>query len=413
MMCELKHKNLLGAIAYGSTPPLVITELAERGSLRTILMDGNSGYTLHRGVGILSDVAQGMLFLHTRDPPLIHRDLKSGNILVTNEWNGKVRRDKTVPMTFCSSILSSRHDIISCTIPICKLTEMKRPDHPPSPSSFRLQVADFGESKAKDMGRTMTSTGTVCWMAPEILQGNKYDEKIDRYSFGICLWEIATRRDPYKKRRRKLKISEFELASRIARGGLRPHIPAAGIQPPKLLALIKQMWHQDPEQRPSFEYAHKMLEAIKSAGLRAGMKAGNDKKEALSGPVPVPGIAPAIVPAGGPGPIVGAVILSEFGRWKWLWWETAARAQNRRGRRRRQRRGESWKERRRGRDAHHLSTPNRCRSRRRRKGRLGSGNGRRGARRSPSNWATCRTEEAVGWGHTCHRQHLRGSNICA
>ena len=91
MMCELKHKNLLGAIAYGSTPPLVITELAERGSLRTILMDGNSGYNLHRGVGILSDVSQGMLFLHTRNPPLIHRDLKSGNILVTNDWEGKVR----------------------------------------------------------------------------------------------------------------------------------------------------------------------------------------------------------------------------------------------------------------------------------------------------------------------------------
>ena len=137
MMCELKHKNLLGAIAYSSAPPLVITELAERGSLRTILMDGNSGYTIYRGVAILSDVAQGMLFLHTRKPPLIHRDLKSGNILVTNDWEGK--------------------------------------------------VADFGESKAKDIGRTMTSTGTVCWMAPEILQGEKYDEKIDRYSFGIWL----------------------------------------------------------------------------------------------------------------------------------------------------------------------------------------------------------------------------------
>ena len=148
-------------------------------------------------------------------------------------------------------------------------------------------------------------------MAPEILQGNKYDEKIDRYSFGVCLWEIATRRDPYKKRRKKLRINEFELAARIAKNGLRPHIPAAGIKPLKLLTLIKQMWNQDPEKRPSFEHAYKILEEIKSERMHAGNR---NEQEANAFPerIPVPRIVP-VVPASGPGPVVGAVILSKSG----------------------------------------------------------------------------------------------------
>ena len=120
------------------------------------------------------------------------------------------------------------------------------------------------------------------------------------------LWEIATRRDPYKKRRRKLRISEFELASRIARDGLRPHIPAAGIQPLKLLTLIKAMWDQDSEKRPSFEYAHRILEEIKSERMQAH-QITREKGGVLPGtPVPVPGISSG-VPSSGPGPIAAPV----------------------------------------------------------------------------------------------------------
>lgn len=42
------------------------------------------------------------------------------------------------------------------------------------------------------------NTQTPCWTAPEVLRNARYTEKADIYSFGIVLWELATREDPYK-----------------------------------------------------------------------------------------------------------------------------------------------------------------------------------------------------------------------
>ena len=76
-----------------------------------------------------------MNYLHFGNPPVLHRDLKSANILLDDSYNAK--------------------------------------------------VADFGLSRIKAQQRSMTGNcGTVQWMAPEILANESYAEPADVYSYG-------------------------------------------------------------------------------------------------------------------------------------------------------------------------------------------------------------------------------------
>ena len=62
--------------------------------------------------------------------------------------------------------------------------------------ALNCKLADFGWTRVK--AKVMTSKiGTYQWMAPEVINGYKYTEKADVFSFGIILWELATRKPPY------------------------------------------------------------------------------------------------------------------------------------------------------------------------------------------------------------------------
>ena len=62
--------------------------------------------------------------------------------------------------------------------------------------SGNAKLADFGWTRIK--ASVMTSKiGTYQWMAPEVIAGFKYTEKADVFSFGVILWELATRKPPY------------------------------------------------------------------------------------------------------------------------------------------------------------------------------------------------------------------------
>ncbi len=91
-------------------------------------------YLVHK---IAEGAARGMNYLHFGNPPVLHRDLKSANILLDDSYNAK--------------------------------------------------VADFGLSRLKAQERSMTGNcGTVQWMAPEILANEGYAEPADVYSYGKC-----------------------------------------------------------------------------------------------------------------------------------------------------------------------------------------------------------------------------------
>jgi len=206
IMKSIRHPNVLTFMGASTEWPdiCIITEYMPKGSLWQVLHDPNVplSWELLRRMAI--DAATGMNFLHCSN--IIHRDLKSHNLLVDNNW--------------------------------------------------KVKVADFGLSKMieEKCTSTMTACGTPCWTAPEVLRHQTYSIRADVYSFGICLWEMATRSDPYQN------VPPFQVILHVATKGLRPQL--APEIPAEWSALIEHCWNDDPEKRPTFAEIQELLEKM-------------------------------------------------------------------------------------------------------------------------------------------------------
>jgi serine/threonine protein kinase len=116
---------------------------------------------------------------------------------------------------------------------------------------MRVKISDFGLSVIKPKGEFVSSEvpkGTAIYMAPEVYEGEEYDEKCDVYSFGIILWEIYTRIEPYNDSRQVLSVGAF--CDAVCNENFRPDIPDDC--PVKIKTLITNCWDPDPDSRPSF-----------------------------------------------------------------------------------------------------------------------------------------------------------------
>ena len=162
---------------------------------------------------IEQDCARGMVYLHSWSPAIIHRDLKSSNVLITASWKGK--------------------------------------------------VADCGESRRKAMNTTMTQIGTPFWCAPEILNGGVYDEKADVFSFAIMLFEVVARDIPYraqyKAQKGHNKAKKQKIMKKVRKGELRPGPLTDAVWTPRLKEIMSSCWAQDARARPGFVEVVKML----------------------------------------------------------------------------------------------------------------------------------------------------------
>ncbi|AQK71412.1 Serine/threonine-protein kinase CTR1 [Zea mays] len=144
----------------------------------------------------LSRCAKGMNYLHKRNPPIVHRDLKSPNLLVDKKYTVKV----------CDFGLS------------------------------RLKANTFLSSK--------TAAGTPEWMAPEVLRDEPSNEKSDVYSFGVILWELMTLQQPWSN------LNPAQVVAAVGFKGQRLEIPSS--VDPKVAAVIESCWVREPWRRPSF-----------------------------------------------------------------------------------------------------------------------------------------------------------------
>ncbi|KAI3805304.1 hypothetical protein L1987_27544 [Smallanthus sonchifolius] len=119
-----------------------------------------------------------------------------------------------------------------------------------------LKIADFGVARVEAQNpKDMTGeTGTLGYMAPEVLQGKPYNRKCDVYSFGICLWETYCCDLPYPF------LSFSEVSSAVVRHNLRPEIPRCC--PSSLVNIMRKCWDANPEKRPEMDEVVKLLEAI-------------------------------------------------------------------------------------------------------------------------------------------------------
>lgn len=206
---QLDHPNMIRFLGGNGEPPnaYLVTELVENGSLWELLHDRKKIIPWTMRMRIAYEIADGMAYLH--DKSVLHRDLKSENILIAGDLRRPAERDS----------------------PMVKIADL----------GMSRWMRAKGNKSVLTMGR-----GTSQWMAPEILEGRRdYSFPIDVYSFGIILWELATREEPYDELMPKFKLCYFIVEDRY-----RPHIPA--YVPTALASLIHDCWHADPQQRPTF-----------------------------------------------------------------------------------------------------------------------------------------------------------------
>ncbi|KAG9133842.1 hypothetical protein Leryth_023155 [Lithospermum erythrorhizon] len=206
IMRRLRHPNVVLFMGAVTRPPnlSIITEFLPRGSLYRIIHRPHGQIDERRRIKMALDVARGMNCLHTSTPTIVHRDLKSPNLLVDKNWNVKV----------CDFGLS------------------------------RLKHNTFLSSKS--------TAGTPEWMAPEVLRNEPSNEKCDVYSFGVILWELATLRLPWSG------MNPMQVVGAVGFQNRRLEIPKE--VDPLVARIIWQCWQTDPNLRPSFA---QLTEALK------------------------------------------------------------------------------------------------------------------------------------------------------
>ncbi|KAL9230289.1 hypothetical protein vseg_005662 [Gypsophila vaccaria] len=156
LLTKIRHQNIITLLGYcfHGDSKLLVYELMENGSLEDQLHGAprGSALTWHVRMKIALDIARGLEYLHEHcNPPVIHRDLKSSNVLLDTEFNAKV-------------------------------------------ADFGLAITNGPQSK-----NNIKLSGTLGYVAPEYLLDGKLTDKSDVYAFGVVLLELLLGRKPVEK----------------------------------------------------------------------------------------------------------------------------------------------------------------------------------------------------------------------
>ena len=227
LMRTLRHPNVVAFFGAGSddtgVPFLVCEYMTD--SLRGLLR--RERLLNVRRLRMAVDAAHGMAYLHARG--LIHRDLKSGNLLVSATGVVKVADFGTSKLVKALTGFSDDESLDGSTVVINQADEAPR-------ASMSLT----------------RGVGTLAWMAPEVLDGGHYGLAADVYSFGVVLWELATQVLPWMNKERAWDITNAVLA------GERPNLQLVEPDSPLLETMIC-CWQPDPHDRPTFDMVLKLL----------------------------------------------------------------------------------------------------------------------------------------------------------
>jgi serine/threonine protein kinase len=122
-------------------------------------------------------------------------------------------------------------------------------------------VTDFGLARVKTAAyqHTNSSMGPIKYMAPESIAKKRYSEQSDVFSFGVYVWEVMHRREPYAAR------DAFEIITGVVAGTLRLDVDEfVERRAPALAALMRECWHAEPKLRPKFADIFERLSQIRT-----------------------------------------------------------------------------------------------------------------------------------------------------
>nr|XP_046213237.1 mitogen-activated protein kinase kinase kinase 21 isoform X3 [Oncorhynchus gorbuscha] len=212
----LQHPNIikLEGVCLEEPNLCLVMEYARGGTLNRAL----TGRRIppHILVNWAVQIARGMHYLHEEAVvPIIHRDLKSCNILLLE----KIENDDIGRKT--------------------------------------LKITDFGLAREWHNTTKMSAAGTYSWMAPEVIKSSLFSKGSDVWSYGVLLWELLTGEVPYRG------IDGLAVAYGVAVNKLTLPIPSTCPEP--FAKLMEECWEQDPHIRPSFASILEQLTAIEEA----------------------------------------------------------------------------------------------------------------------------------------------------
>ncbi|CAG8462914.1 6339_t:CDS:10 [Ambispora gerdemannii] len=189
---QVRHPNIINFhyCWYKDAEFIFVTELMTSGTLREYIRKlslPNPKIVKRWSRQIL----KGLIYLHSHDPPIIHRDIKCDNIFI-NGAHGEVK------------------------------------------------IGDMGTAKMK-LGKKYTVIGTPEFMAPEMYEERGYNEKVDIYAFGMCLLEMVTGEYPYSECKNAAQIYKKVIQ------GTRPE-SLAKVQDEEILDLINNCLSPENER---------------------------------------------------------------------------------------------------------------------------------------------------------------------
>ncbi|MGH0131536.1 UNVERIFIED_CONTAM: hypothetical protein FKN15_046693 [Acipenser sinensis] len=217
LFAMLRHPNIMALCGVCLQEPnlCLVIEFARGGSLNRTL----SGKRIppHTLVDWAVQIARGMHYLHCQAiVPIIHRDLKSSNILILEKVENEDLGNKT------------------------------------------LKITDFGLAREWHKTTKMSAAGTYAWMAPEVIRSSTFSKGSDVWSYGVLLWELLTGEVPFRG------IDGLAVAYGVAMNKLALPIPSTCPEP--FARLMEDCWNADPHARPSFTSILDQLTAIEESG---------------------------------------------------------------------------------------------------------------------------------------------------
>ncbi|KAM8781294.1 mitogen-activated protein kinase kinase kinase 9 isoform 1-T1 [Rhynchonycteris naso] len=218
LFAMLKHPNIIALRGVCLKEPnlCLVMEFARGGPLNRVL----SGKRIPPDILVnwAVQIARGMNYLHDEAiVPIIHRDLKSSNILVLQKVeNGDL-------------------------------------------SNKILKITDFGLAREWHRTTKMSAAGTYAWMAPEVIRASMFSKGSDVWSYGVLLWELLTGEVPFRG------IDGLAVAYGVAMNKLALPIPSTCPEP--FAKLMEDCWNPDPHSRPSFTNILDQLTTIEESGF--------------------------------------------------------------------------------------------------------------------------------------------------
>jgi len=214
LMSRLRHQNIVSFLGASLQAPnfAILLEYMQGGSLYRAIhrrrRQSLGPFPLIKTAYIAFGIARGMAYLHGLNPIIIHRDLKSPNVLLGN-------------------------------------------------NVLEVKVTDFGLSRPLIESRCNTSpNGTPEWMAPEALRQEKFNQQSDVYSFGVILWELVMCEKPWKD------DHSLQIVYKVGSCGEKLQVPEGIDCIPEFRKMIKQCLNDSPEKRLRFSELTKQLEKL-------------------------------------------------------------------------------------------------------------------------------------------------------